>query len=547
MARSIDAPVLIAGGGPVGLTLALDLGWRGIPSLLLEQRLEDAPANPRCNTTNARSMEHFRRLGCADAIRAAGLPPDHPTDVVYVTRFAGHELARLVLPASSVRRGARGVLDEGWPTPEPQHRISQVYLEPIIAAHARTFPGVELRSGWRVESLEPEDERVIVRATDLRSGRATRLAARWLVACDGGRSDVRRRLDIPFVGDDQVGARVKSVYLRSRDLAKHDRNGPAWMYWVINREQPATIVALDGRELWICHLAVPPGSDFEELDVTRGVHAAVGAPIEFEVLGIEPWTPRRLVAERYRDGRVFLAGDAAHIWLPLGGFGMNAGIGDATWLAWALAAVERGWGGGRLLDAYQTERRPIGELISNAAIGIRDRRGPSMQIPPEIEADTEQGASLRRLAGPRIAAADGPQFNSVGVQLGYYYADSPLLWPDGTPPPEFAIERYTPDARPGSRAPHLWLEDGRALYDALGRDFTLLRLGAERPPPDARALREAFARRRVPLAELDVPTPEARSLYGAPLALVRPDQHVAWRAAALPADPLALVDRVRGE
>ncbi|HVA69575.1 MAG TPA: FAD-dependent oxidoreductase [Candidatus Binataceae bacterium] len=539
-----EVPVIIAGGGPVGLTLAMDLGWRGVPCLVFEERVPAMPPNPKCNTTNARSMEHFRRLGCADRIRATGLPADHPTHVLYLTRFNGHFLGRLNLPPSSMRRRDRGALDEGWPTPEPQHRISQIYLEPILYQHAQTFPGVEIRRGWRVEGFAQPDGHVEVEAVEVASGRRETHRARYMVGCDGGRSAIRRQLGIELRGIDVIG-RTVSVYFRSPELIRHDRNGPAWMYWIVNRDLYATVVALDGKELWLCHLTVAPDKDFADVDIDRALAAALGVDVSRETLGVERWTSRRLVADHYRDGNVFLAGDAAHIWIPLGGFGMNAGIGDATNLAWMIAAAYHGWAGGNLLDAYEIERRPIGDLVSNAAVQIMKNRGPAMRVRDGLEDDSAEGEAIRREVGEAIVAADASQFNSVGVQLGYYYENSPINWNDGSAPPDFALDKYVPSSRPGARAPHLWLADGSSLYDRCGPEFTLLRLGDGRY--DTRGIEAAAANRRVPLKVLDVREGSALAAYeGFPLIIVRPDQHVAWRGHNPPGDPMALIDRIRG-
>ncbi len=539
-----EVPVIIAGGGPVGLTLAMDLGWRGVPSLLCAERIAGEPPNPKCNTTNARSMEHFRRLGCAEQLRAAGLPGDHPTHVLYVTRFNGHLLGRLNLPASSMRRRDHGALDEGWPTPEPQHRISQIFVEPILYHHAKSFPGVEIRRGWRVENFSQRDGEVSVEAVELASGRRETHRARYLVACDGGRSTIRRQLGIELSGIDVIG-RTVSVYLRAPKLIEHDRNGPAWMYWIVNRDQNGNVVALDGKELWLLHLMVPPHQDFDDINLEVAIPAALGVKLPMEILGVERWTSRRLVADRYRERNVFLAGDAAHIWIPLGGFGMNAGIGDATHLAWLLAAEHHGWAGAHLLDGYEAERRPIGDLVSGAAVQIMKNRGPAMEVRDGLEDDTAIGAAMRRAMGERIVAADASQFNSIGVQLGYYYDRSPICVDDGTAPPAFSLDKYLPTSRSGSRAPHLWLRDGTSLYDLFGRDFTLLRLGDT--PPDSRALEEAAGNRGVPLKVLDIAEPEVHATYeDFPLVLIRPDQHIAWRGRDIPADALAVIDRIRG-
>jgi len=539
-----EVPVIVAGGGPVGTTIAMDLGWRGVPCLVFEERLAAEPPNPKCNTTNARSMEHFRRLGCADRIRRSGLPVDHPTHVLYLTEFNGHLLGRLNLPPSSMRRQYAGALDEGWPTPEPQHRISQVYLEPILSEHARSFPGVEIRRGWRVEGFTQGDGFVEVDAVEVSTGRHEFHRARYMVGCDGGRSAIRRQLGIELRGIDVI-RRTVSVYFRSKELIEHDTNGPAWMYWIVNKARMATVVALDGKELWLCHLDLWPGTDWDDLNIDEALATVLGVDVQREVLGIERWTARRLVADHYRAQNVFLAGDAAHIWIPLGGFGMNAGIGDGTNLSWMLAADYHGWAGGKLLDAYEIERRPIGDLVSNAAVQIFKNRAQAMHPTAELHAEGPAGDEYRRAAGERIVADDASQFNSVGVQLGYYYENSPINWNDGSPPPDFQIDKYVQTSRPGSRAPHVWLADGVSIYDRFGREFTLLKLGEN--AGDTSAIENAADARRLPLTVVPISEPAALEAYeGYHLVLVRPDQHVAWRAHAVPADSLTLIDRIRG-
>jgi 2-polyprenyl-6-methoxyphenol hydroxylase-like FAD-dependent oxidoreductase len=542
---SVDVPVLVIGGGPAGLTLAMDLGWRGIPVLLLEQRSQQRPDNPKCNTTNARSMEHFRRLGCAEHIRAAGLPAEYPTDVVYLTAWTGNELARVHLPSSSMRHQATGSLDEGWPTPEPQHRISQLFLEPILAEHLRTFPGVTLRYGWKVEAIDNEHDQVVVHAVEVDTGRRERITARFAVGCDGGRSATRTAIGSRLEGDEMLNKTV-SVHFRSRDLIEQDRREPAWMHWIVNPHGLSNTVALDGKEHWLVHIIVLPGRDFDDVDIDAAMRAAYGWEIDREILGVERWVSRRMVANRYRSGNVFLAGDAAHIWMPMGGFGMNAAIGDATHLAWILSALLHGWGSDGLLDAYEAERKPVGALVSRSAVDIAMAifAWAPVAMDPRIDEESETGEELRQRVREVITRVQFREFNSVGVQLGYYYEASPIVCYDDEPPPEFVFDRYTPTSRPGSRAPHLWLADGTSLYDRLGKDFTLLRLG---PTPSTTAsLEAAAADRGVPLTVLDVPDKEALQLYGHPLVLVRPDQHIAWRGTSVPGDPFSIIDRVRG-
>jgi 2-polyprenyl-6-methoxyphenol hydroxylase-like FAD-dependent oxidoreductase len=532
-------PVLIAGGGPVGMTLALDLGWRGIPCLVVEQTF-GAPANPRCNTTAARSMEFFRRLGVADRIRSAGLPITYPTDVAYRTRFTGPEILRFELPSSSLVRSGECRDDELWPTPEPQHRIAQIFLEPILIDHAATFPCIQVARGTRLISFSQHQDGVRAELEDVTTGALRIVEADYLVGCDGGKSLVRRTLGVGFEG---VGALHQAVSLFYRAPAMQgliDR--PAWMTFSFNRDGIGNVIAIDGRDLWLNHNFFPRDHDTSHEDPRQLLKQTLGAEIDYEELGVVRWTMRRLVATRYRDRRVLLCGDAAHIWIPMAGFGMNAGIQDAADLAWMLAAVLQGWGEPKLLDAYQLERRPIGDQISRAAEAI-GKGLFNIDRDDRLEEPGESGVRARAEIAKIIEAADLRQFHPVGLNFAYHYSGSPLVAREAEPP-LLTIDAYSPTALPGCRLPHFWRGPDHSIFDDLGANFTLLRVGDH--PPTGGSIREAAAHRGVPLKLVDVPEEAGRRLYQKRLVLVRPDQHVAWRGDTAPAEALALIDRVRG-
>lgn len=351
-------PVLIAGLGPVGMTLALDLGRRGIPVVILEKE-PTTTENPRCNTTNARSMEYYRRLGVADPIRRAGLPLDHPTDVIYCTSLTGHELTRFRFSS------AQAVLDrtapefDEWATPEPQHRVSQIFLEPILEEAVRALPSVDVRRGWRVEQVSQDADQVSVRAVEVATGAVEEIRASYVVGCDGGSSAVRKSLGVALRGDAQVAERRVSIYFRSDELAGLLEPDPGWMYWWYGTPHRGSFVQLDGTSLFLCHGRMPEGVEPADVDADEVLVAAIGRPVEHEKIQVVRWDPRRLVADTFRVGRVMLAGDAAHLWLPLGGFGMNTGIADAVGLSWRLAAVLEGWGSERLFDDYEIGRAHV--------------------------------------------------------------------------------------------------------------------------------------------------------------------------------------------
>jgi 2-polyprenyl-6-methoxyphenol hydroxylase-like FAD-dependent oxidoreductase len=543
MEETHDTAVLIAGGGPVGLVIAIELGRRGIRCVVLND-MPGTATHPKANAIGARSMEHFRRLGVAAAIRAAGLDDGHPTDVAYFTSLTGIELARLDLPdrQEALRRSRVG---EGpWgASPEPPHRCSQIFLERALYERAAQFPSVELRFGWRHLSFREEKDAVIGTAEEVATGRREELRARYLVGCDGGGSAVRRQLGIHYEGEHGVsrqmmGGSMHSAYFRAKADPSWLSVARSWQYWCFNGDVRALIVHVDSHEHFLAQIRVPDGTDHRTVDSRRLLHLAARREFPLEIVSTQPWLAgHALVAQSYGGGRVWLAGDSAHLFTPTGGLGMNTGVDDAVNLAWKLAAVVQGWGNGRLLASYEAERRPMGArniaFARDYAISIGD-----MPITPEIEKDNAAGRAERAAVGPRLAEHAFREFVIPGVQLGLRYADSPIVESDGTTPPPDTPNVYTPSASPGLRAPHLWL-GADALYDRLGMEFTLLRMGKS----DGAALLDAADARGVPLKVLDVP--EARGLYEAELALIRPDQHVAWRGNA-PGDATALIDRVRG-
>ena len=545
MAEALQVPVLIAGGGPVGSTLALDLAYRGIRSLVVEERLA-MPPNPKCNTTNARSMEHFRRLGCADAIRRVGLPLEHPTDVVYATRWMGQELTRYRLRSSAeVLAGAdpRGAIDSWWPTPEPQHRVSQLAMEPVVRAHLRRFPASDYREGWRFVSYTADAEGVDCVVEHLASGEQQRVRAQYLVSCEGGHSRIRRAMGVRLEGRECV-SKFCTTYLRTPALRERWPHPQGWMHRIYNADGESHIIAIDGRDLWLHHSILGPDGDLDAHDHRPALRNAFGEDFEYEVLGQERWIARALVADRYRDGRVFLCGDAAHIWIPMGGFGMNAGVEDAVNLSWKLAAVLQGWASAELLETYEAERRPIGQLVAASAAKIFETLYRIPVQDPRLEADGAAADAFRREVGDSITAHNVAEFDSIGMQLGITYDSSPIVCHDGETLPPFAINRYTASSVPGARAPHVWRAPGHALYDDFGVGFTLLCFAEV---AELAALEAAFAARQVPLTTLRIDDPAAAATYQHfALVLVRPDQHIAWRGQQVPPDPLAVINQITG-
>ncbi|HZF18229.1 MAG TPA: FAD-dependent oxidoreductase [Burkholderiales bacterium] len=537
--------VAIVGGGPSGLILAIELGRRGVHCVLLE---EDAttPTLPKANATTSRTMEHYRRLGFAAEIRALGLPEDYPQDIAYFTRYTGYELARL--PGRSRREAieAREGADSRWPTPEPLHRVQQMYIEAILKTHAERWPAADVRFGWRARKLEQREGGVTLEAEEVATGKIQRIDADYAVGCDGPRSLVRASLGIGYEGlareeRDFMGGKMLAVHIRSSALGELVPR--AWQYWAMNREQRALLNAIDGRELWVLHVQLPRAGADPAVYARESLVKASGRDFPFEILGIAEWTAGfTLVAERFGAGRAFIAGDAAHLFTPTGGQGYNTSVDDASNLGWKLAAVCQGWGGAGLLASYESERKPIALRNTRFARAMAESIG-GIELPAEVEEDGPAGDAARAALGERLLRHAATEFDIPGIHLGVCYPDSPIVLSDGTPAPPDDWHRYTPNAIPGARAPHVWLADGVSIFDRFERDFTMLRFDAG---IDVRPIEAAARRRKLPLAVLDVSSREAREVYARDLALVRPDHHVAWRGDTLPGNADALLARAVG-
>jgi 2-polyprenyl-6-methoxyphenol hydroxylase-like FAD-dependent oxidoreductase len=524
---------LIVGGGPVGLAASIELSWHAVPHILITEKLETA-THPKCNNTNARSMEHFRRLGIANELRSEGLPPDVERASAYVTRFCGHEFGRQPRPYSN------------WPTPEIPNNVSQMVLERVLRRCAESRPGAQVHFGHRLTSFAIHDDHVLADVENTRSGERSCIKARYLLGIDGAGSLVRRTLGIGMIGEDGttrrafMGGTMLSFFIRAPALIAASKRPATNMTWIINPDMRGMMYSQDGRETWVVHYQVPADIDWQKIDGRAVIRAMIGADVPFEIISGGPWTGGlALVAEHYRSGPAFLAGDAAHLFTPLGGLGMNTGIGDVMNLGWKLSAVQQGWAGPRLLDSYETERRPMG--VRNVQLGVRCTQVmDGWALWPGFEDDSPAADAARKTFGARIMQEDRPQYLTVGIQLGERYEDSPIVWTDGEAAPPDIWDAYTPVDRPGARAPHFWVAEGHALYDDFGTGFTLLDFGA---PEGANAFEAAARSRGVPLKTLRPEPPDG--LYGTKLVLVRPDQHIAWHGDAV-MDATAVIDRVRG-
>jgi 2-polyprenyl-6-methoxyphenol hydroxylase-like FAD-dependent oxidoreductase len=532
----LTASVLIAGGGPCGLMLANELGRRGISAVLVDEKPGTA-FNPQANATQARSMEHYRRLGFADEIRRVGLPTDYPTDVAYFTRYTGYELARFQLPSSARATEMIKGMSGSWSAAELPHRVSQKYVEAVLRRHAEQLPGIRLQYGHRLTSYVERDDGIAAEVECLNDGRRVQVHADFLVGADGPRSTVRQSLGISYGGStgtqrDFMGGRMLAVYLRSPDFYTSVPHAKAWMYNCFNSDRRAFMASVNGRDEFAFHTQLRPGEDESGITANEAKAAfqrACGAPLECDVLSFLTWTAgHALVADGMQQGRVFLGGDAAHLFTPTGGLGYNTAIEDAVNLGWKLASVAKGVSPASLLDSYAVERRPVALRNTDYARRFADSLGLFAPA-PEIEDATRAGGEARRAAGAYLEQHARAEFNIPGITFGGRYDGSPIIVSDGSLPPTDAANIYMPSACPGGRAPHAWLEDGVSLYDLFGFEWTLLQFDDVVSASDQ--LSEEARRLGAELKLVTLPR-RLRDLYEADLALIRPDQIVAWRGSA---------------
>ena len=536
-----DAPVLIVGGGPVGFATAIDLARRGRRSIVIEQ---DAGTGlvllAKAGYINERSMELFRRWGIADRVANWGCPDDYPRDTTYCTSLNGHWIGTDALACARDR-----VPPES--TPEINRKVPQYILDPLLAKVAIESGLVDVRYETRFDGYAEDAEGVTVRVTDLARKRSDTIRASFLVAADGAQSAVREAAGIPFEGktlDYSVSALVRIDRLeRFHPLGRAER----FMFIGPNGTW-ANLTSVDLIDLWRLTLVGSSTKlDLDRLDMSAELKRAFGRDdVPFEILRYVPWKRSECTAASLRKGRVLLAGDSAHTTSPTGGHGLNTGLGDAAGLGWVIEAVLAGWGGDGLLDAYSLERRKV--AMRNSSASTRNYQhwvGGAAGTPDysKVMLEGPEGDAARRTIGRQLSASLYPEWNSYGVAMGYRYDDSPVVVPDGTPPTPDDPSVYVQTARPGHRAPHGWLSEGRSTIDLFGRSPVLLRMNGA---PATEAISRAAAEIGMPLEVVEVSAPDVAALYERKLALVRPDGHVAWRDDALPHDARKLLDTIRG-
>jgi len=510
-----ETEVLVVGAGPVGLTLAVALGQQGVRCTLIERK--DAPQFlPKMERCNSRTMEIYRRMGIAAKVRAAGLRAEVPMDVFIVTALNQPPLVHHSYPSvAAARRAIDACRDASMPL-EPYQLISQYTLEPLLKKEAEALPGVSVRYGCELESFTQDAGGVTARV-----GSGGSVRAKYLVGCDGGGSTVRQQLGIELRGEGNLGEFRQALYRCDELFGRMPiAAGPGHgRHYHVADEAYSFLIMQDSTRHWTLHARLD-----SDAAMAPQFEKTIGVPVNYEMLYVGKWRQNLLLADRYREGRVFLAGDAVHLVIPTGGLGMNSGVGDAIDLAWKLAGTLRGWGGPRLLDAYEIERRQVGEqVVAASRYASQGRR---------------KWRSLWRDLPQLVAVAEVEQRKSnemIGAELGYRYGGSPLIC-DEPGAPEHRLREYVPTTWPGARLPHVWLEGHTAIQDRIGTGYALLRLGGTRL--DTSGLEQAF--NAVPFQAVDIPDAAARDIYGCDLLLLRPDLHIAWRGNRPPASPASL-------
>jgi 2-polyprenyl-6-methoxyphenol hydroxylase-like FAD-dependent oxidoreductase len=552
VANAVETDVLIAGGGPFGLMLANELGRRDIQCLLVDPKASTA-FNPQANATQARTMEHFRRLGFAQEIRAQGLPPHHPTDITYLTRFSGIELARLRLPTAAAAPQAIKAMSGSWSAAELPHRVSQKFVEVTLRQHAEKWLSNDIRYGWKLESFKDESlssnntgsiaasHPIQARIQQVNSAEPDSLdvRAKYFIGADGARSFVRHELGIAWGGAtgfkrNFMGGKMLAVYLKAPHFYEQNPNDRAWMYVIVNPELRAFIMSVDGVSEFAFHVQMADDAATEALtaeDAKRLFALAYGQAMDIEILSMATWLAgHALVAESFQKGRVFLGGDAVHLFTPTGGLGYNTAVEDAVNLGWKLSAVLKGQAQTTLLDSYEIERKPLAIRNTGYAKQFADSIG-LFDADKALEDISPAGEQARSIASDYLNGHARREFNIPGVTFGGRYIHSPLIVEDGTQAPADAANTYIPSACPGGRPPHAWLPDGSSLFDHFNFEWTLLVLGEDKGPlaQDALKFSEAALQCHLDFKVLRFDSQELLDLYEANLVLIRPDQIVAWR------------------
>jgi 2-polyprenyl-6-methoxyphenol hydroxylase-like FAD-dependent oxidoreductase len=536
----IEVPVLIAGGGPVGMVLALNLARYGVRSLLVE-RNATTTRHPKMDLTNGRSMELFHRLGLVEQLRDAGVPRGNAFDIAWYANLAGEELHRFRYPSSNEVADEIRTKNDGSYTREAPLRVSQIEIEPVLKAALDRNPLIDVRFSTRFERIiENGPDAVLAEIVDEATGVSTQVKCDYLAGCDGGGSRVRQDMAVELQGEFNV-AGAYMVHFRTDDMALMQQRGPTWHY----QNGFGTIIAQNDADIYTLQAWLIPEFDLPSKTPEEVLEGWVGKKFQYEILQANPWHAHFVVAEKYRVGRALIGGDSAHQYIPTGGYGMNSGVADAAALSWVLAAGIQGWGGDQLLNAYDLERRPTAWMHLRASerhMGVRLQIGELYAQAGSLEGDATEAVANRQRLGAAIAEAGNAENESWGVEHGYRYDESPIIAYESEKP-EIDPLVYKPNTVPGSRLPHVFLEDGVSVHDKLGLYMTVLVIDRA---SGLEAFTEAANELGVPLEVIELQRPDLLPIYQRNIILVRPDQHIAWRGDAVPQDPKGLLELVTG-
>ncbi len=563
----MDTQILIAGGGPVGLMVALELNKQGVNAILIEKNLTTTK-HPKMDITNGRSMELFRRWGVAKKLRDVAVSQDHGFSVIWASNVAGHELARFDYPTPNEYRSTAKAVNDGSRTLEPAMRVSQILIEPCLKDHLESdCPNIDVRFGWKLKSFAQDEEGVTATIKHYKSGEVQLIRSLYLAGCEGAGSICRKQLNIGYDevdvfglikkvnifsllghalreksrGQSQPDGRVYMIHFTSPELDFFERYGHAWH---IQSPNGSTVISQNDKDAWTMHVPLGKGEDVSKIDPKQKLFEMIGKEFECTVNIANAWTPRLSVIDKFGEGRVWMAGDAVRQVTPAGGYGMNTGVGDAMAIGWTLAAVLQGWGTPRLLDAYEAERRPVA-IINRDALGehVLVRLKVNIAMRNAMYDHNTKGGKVRKKIGETVLNLGNLENEAIGIEAGYRYNNSPAIcYEDADSPPDVEWDKINPNTSPGSRVPSIWLEDGRAIQDLLSDQFTLIRFS----DIDITALREVAEKRKIPLAILDIRDTHAAEIYEKNLVLVRPDLHVAWRGDKAPNNGEEILNKVLG-
>ena len=540
-----EVSVLISGGGSVGLSLAAELGWRNIDCMVVEQAA-GLNNHPRANAVANRTMEYYRRWGIDKAITEAGIPPDHPADYYWVSSLHGRQLHGISLPPFKKIREVKDtggyVKEEHTWSPYLKTITGQNEVEETILNYIDTLSNINMNFNYSLESFEQDTLGVTSKVKNIKSGVIEEVRSKYLIACDGGKSMVREKLNIGLSGRADM-AKFVSIYFKAPDFMKCHKFGSANIFFPLHKDYAGFLLNWDGGTTFTYHLMLKPGQLWNEVNTKKSIEEVLGQTTDIEILSVQPWTAHALVADKYHDKRIIMAGDAVHLFTPTGGFGMNTGVSDAIDIAWKVQAMVEGWGGAKLIDSYFEERHSIGVRNTKEAADCFDQLNSVMQYGDILDEDSKRAEKLREKLSINLKEQD-KLIASSGTLLGYRYNNSSIVIPDGTEETIDNPRKYIPTARPGHRAPHIWLEEGVSIYDKFNKNFTLLVFTEDLI--DAKKLISKAESIALPIHLLQINDKDVLNLYLNKYVIVRPDLMVAWRSDYIPENIIDILNTIIG-